>query len=455
MYWCPTDMPLSGATPPRRFWLKRLFLPRSLLGRVLLIMVTPLILMQGITVWVFYDRHWDTITRRLAQGIAGDITAVVELLHSSQTQDELEEVFLLAQSSMNLELALLGNVPLPEPPQPWIISLLDRKLTWALEDRLPYPYVVDTDAGPDLVEIHIRLPDNQLRVRVDRGRLFSSTTYLFIAWMVSTSVILFGVAIAFMRGEVRPIRRLALAADSFGKGRDVPGFRPEGAKEVRLAAAAFLQMRARIKRQMRQRTEMLAGVSHDLRTPITRMKLELAMLGETPEAENLTSDLDEMERMVEGYLAFARGEGMEDSEETDLTELLEDVIAQARRDGSKIQSDIADGLVLPLRPEAIRRCFSNLVNNALRYADTVQVRAEPGYEAVEVTIDDDGPGIPETEREEVFKPFYRSEGSRNPATGGVGLGLTIARDVIRSHGGELSLADGPLGGLRAYVRLPV
>ena len=448
-------MSLSGTTPPRRFWLKRVFMPRSLLGRVLLIMVTPLILMQSITVWVFYDRHWDTITRRLAQGIAGDIAAAVELIQGSKTQAELEGVFQLAESTMSLDLALLGDKPLPLVPEPWFISLLDRKLTWALDDRLLQDYVVDSDAGPELVEIHVRLADNLLRVRVDRGRLFSSTTYFFVVWMVGTSVVLFGVAIAFMRGEVRPIRRLALAADSFGKGRDVPNYRPEGAKEVRLAAAAFMQMRARIKRQMRQRTEMLAGVSHDLRTPITRMKLELAMLGESPEAENLISDLDEMESMVEGYLAFARGEGAEEAEETDLSELLRDVVAQAKRDGSRVDTEIPDGLVLPLRPEAMRRCFNNLINNAQRYAGRVLVRAEPAYQAVEVIIDDDGPGIPEVEREDVFKPFYRSEGSRNPTTGGVGLGLTIARDVIRSHGGELSLGDAPLGGLRAYVRLPV
>ncbi len=292
-------------------------------------------------------------------------------------------------------------------------------------------------------------------MQVDRGRLFSSTTYLFIAWMIGTSVLLFGVAIVFMRGEVHPIRRLALAADSFGKGRDVPNFRPEGAKEVRLAAAAFLQMRARIKRQMRQRTEMLAGVSHDLRTPITRMKLELAMLGDSPEAENLTADLTEMERMVEGYLAFARGEGTEDVQETDLSELLRDVVSQAQRAGSRIETEIADGLVLPLRPEAMRRCLSNLINNAQRYADKVRVTAALNFQAVEITVEDDGPGIPEAERQEVFRPFYRRETSRNPTTGGVGLGLTIARDVARSHGGELSLDESDLGGLRAYVRLPV
>ena len=453
MSWSPTDVTLL-AGPAKRHWSKRL-LPRSLLGRSLLIMVIPLILLQGISVWVFYDRHWDTITRRLAQGLAGDIVTVVELMQRAENEAEVREAFELASWSMNLDLTLLDDIPLPEPPRPWIISLLDRKLTWALEDRLSYPFVVDTNAGDDLVEIHVQLADGLLLAQVSRERLFSSTTYIFIMWMVGTSIVLFGVATIFMRAQVRPIRRLARAADSFGKGRDVPNFKPEGAKEVRLAAAAFLQMRARIKRQIRQRTEMLAGVSHDLRTPITRMKLQLALLGDSAEAENLQSDLVEMERMVEGYLAFARGEGAEDAKATNLSELLRDVVGQAERDGSHIELEIKDNLVLPLRRESMRRCLSNLVNNAQRYATNVHVRADHLRNAVEVTIDDDGPGIPETEREEVFKPFYRREQSRNPATGGVGLGLTIARDVIRSHGGELTLDEAPLGGLRANLRLPV
>ena len=453
MSWSPTDVTLL-AGPAKRHWSKRL-LPRSLLGRSLLIMVIPLILLQGISVWVFYDRHWDTITRRLAQGLAGDIVTVVELMQRAENEAEVREAFELASWSMNLDLTLLDDTPLPEPPRPWIISLLDRKLTWALEDRLSYPFVVDTNAGDDLVEIHVQLADGLLLAQVSRGRLFSSTTYIFIMWMVGTSIVLFGVATIFMRAQVRPIRRLARAADSFGKGRDVPNFKPEGAKEVRLAAAAFLQMRARIKRQIRQRTEMLAGVSHDLRTPLTRMKLQLALLGDSEEAENLQSDLVEMERMVEGYLAFARGEGAEDAKATNLSELLCDVVGQAKRDGSCIETEIKDNLVLPLRRESMRRCLSNLVNNAQRYATNVRVRADHLRDAVEVTIDDDGPGIPEAEREEVFKPFYRREQSRNPATGGVGLGLTIARDVVRSHGGELTLGEAPLGGLRANLRLPV
>jgi two-component system osmolarity sensor histidine kinase EnvZ len=258
-----------------------------------------------------------------------------------------------------------------------------------------------------------------------------------------------------MRNQVKPIRRLAQAADSFGKGRDVADFKPEGATEVRQAAAAFLQMRNRIKRQIRQRTEILAGVSHDLRTPLTRMKLQLAMLGETPEAENLESDVAAMERMVEGYLAFARGEGVEQPQPTEVSGLLRDVVAQMRRDGGVVDLHVEQAMTLPLRPETMRRCLSNLIANAQRHGEHVSVRAGPRDRAVEITIDDDGPGIPPEMRREVFKPFFRLESSRNPETGGVGLGLTIARDVVRNHGGDLVLEDAPGGGLRARIWLPV
>jgi two-component system osmolarity sensor histidine kinase EnvZ len=273
--------------------------------------------------------------------------------------------------------------------------------------------------------------------------------------MVGTSMLLFGVATIFMRNQVKPIRRLAVAADNFGKGREVTHFKPEGAAEVRQAAAAFIAMRDRIQRQISQRTAMLSGVSHDLRTPLTRIKLQLALLKSGPEVEALEADVTEMERMLEGYLAFVRGEGAEAPQPTNLTQLLSETVAQARRNGGIIDLHTEGDLTVPLRPNAFRRCLTNLIENAMRYAHHVWVRAGTRGDAIEITIDDDGPGIPSDKREEVFKPFLRLEGSRNPETGGVGLGLTIARDVVRSHGGEIILADSPNGGLRARVRMPI
>jgi two-component system osmolarity sensor histidine kinase EnvZ len=257
-----------------------------------------------------------------------------------------------------------------------------------------------------------------------------------------------------MRNQVRPIRRLAVAAERFGKGQDVPSFKPEGAQEVRQASSAFIKMRERIKRQIQQRTEMLAGVSHDLRTPLTRMKLQLAMLEGTPEAASLKEDVTEMERMVEGYLAFARGEGTEQPETTSVGDLVRDVVDRVTREAGHVDLHIEHDADLPLRREVMRRAVGNLVSNAVRHGDVVSVRVGRRANTVEVTVDDDGPGIPRQQREEVFRPFHRLDSSRNPLTGGTGLGLTIARDVVRGHGGDLLLEDAPGGGLRARVLLP-
>ncbi|MBT6093776.1 MAG: HAMP domain-containing protein, partial [Rhodospirillaceae bacterium] len=293
-----------------------------------------------------------------------------------------------------------------------------------------------------------------LHVVATRKRLFSSTAYMFVAWMVGTSLVLFGVATIFMRNQVKPIRRLAQAADDFGKGREVGSFKPEGATEVRQAAAAFMAMRERIVRQIRQRTDMLAGVSHDLRTPLTRMRLQLAML-DPALAEELKADVVEMEHMLEGYLAFARGEGAEAPVPTDMSALLEHVVRQARRKGARIDLHTEGELMVPLRPTAFRRCITNILENAMRYGEHITVRAGLRDGSVDVVVDDDGPGIPTDQREDVFKPFFRIDGSRNPETGGVGLGLSIARDVVRGLGGEISLDDSALGGVRVRLRLPL
>ena len=438
-------------------FLKRI-LPRTLLGRSLLIIVSPLILLQVISTWVFYDRHYDTITKRLAQAIAGEIAAVLVLLERNDDSWDRQAVISMAQRTMDLDVRFQAAEALPVPKPPPFINtnrLLDSKLTEALGKRFSYPFSIDTQSRPEHVEILVELPDGLLQVLVRRKRLFSSTTYIFIMWMVGASIVLFAVATVFMRNQVRPIRRLAVAADSFGKGRDVPGFRPEGAREVRQAAAAFQLMRERIKRQIRQRTEMLAGVSHDLRTPLTRMKLQIAMLGNSPEADNLKSDVDEMERMVDGYLAFARGEGTERPRPTELSTLLRDVVAQSSREGGEIDLHIEQDVILPLRREAFRRCLNNLVANARTYGNRISLTAGLRRRTVEIIVDDDGPGIPAESREDVFKPFFRLDHSRNPETGGTGLGLTIARDVVRSHGGDLALDVAPGGGLRARIRMPI
>ncbi|MEE8187565.1 MAG: ATP-binding protein, partial [Kiloniellales bacterium] len=372
---------------------------------------------------------------------------------------ERGQAFRLARRTMRINLTFEEEARLPNVTPSTSIniftSLLERKLTHAMEGYVGRPFLIDARSLDEEVEIQVQMADGVLRVLASRERLFSSTTYIFIMWMVGSSIVLFVVAMLFMRNQVKPIRRLAQAAESFGKGQDVADFKPEGATEVRQAATAFIRMRDRIKRQVAQRTEILAGVSHDLRTPLTRMKLELAMLGDAGERANLEADVAEMERMVEGYLAFARGEGAEQPQPTEVADLLRDVVGQMRRDGQIIDLHVEEAMTVPLRRETMRRCLTNLIGNAQRYGEHVSVSAGPRDKMIEITIDDDGPGIPPDKRQEVFKPFYRLEPSRNPETGGVGLGLTIARDVVRNHGGDLTLEDAPGGGLRARVSLPV
>jgi two-component system osmolarity sensor histidine kinase EnvZ len=430
-------------------------LPSSLLGRSLLIIVTPLIVLQIVSTWAFYENHWDTVTRRLALSVAGDIATVVSLMGDAPDPSAYTRIFAIARESMRLGCEYVPGALLPDRPAASDDGLIHVKLVDELAQLVDHPFLVDTHSFQNQARVDIQLPGGVLQVTVPLSRLFSSTTYVFLLWMVGTSIGLFAIATIFMRDQVRPIRRLAAAADAFGKGRDVPNFRLQGAAEVRQAAAAFNTMRERIGRQIAQRTAMLAGVSHDLRTPLTRMKLQLAMLGDGPEVADLTSDVAEMEKMLGGYLAFARGEGGEQQVETNLSSLLRDVVNGALREGAVIDLHTEEEIIVPMRPDAFRRCLTNLITNARRYARTVSVRAGRREEAIEITIDDDGPGIPKGQREEVFKPFFRLDPSRNPETGGVGLGLTIARDIMRSHGGDLILADSPIGGLRARLRLPV
>jgi two-component system, OmpR family, osmolarity sensor histidine kinase EnvZ len=435
-----------------RIAIKR-YLPKSFLGRSIMIIITPLILVQVVSTWVFYDRHWDTITRRLADSVAGEIGLVVNARGRFEQQNA--NWLMESAADMGLFFNFKKAEILPNAPPVTGGGILDTRLANAMRERVRRPFHIDTWSHDRLVQIKVQVPDGVMEIFVPRERLFSSTTYIFVMWMVGTSLLLFAIATMFMRNQVRPIRRLAAAVDNFGKGRDVPDFRPEGATEIRRAAAAFERMRGRINNALTQRTEMLAGVSHDLRTPLTRMKLQLAMLAESKGVEDLKEDLREMEVMVEEFLAFARGEGTEEPTESDLGEIVTTVARATSTEDHTITAHIEGDLNILIRPNAIRRCITNLVVNAITHAKTVEVSAIRRGALVEITVDDDGPGIPEDEYEAVFKPFYRLDASRNPGTGGTGLGLSIARDLARGSGGDVTLDQSPLGGLRAAIRLPV
>lgn len=433
--------------------LKRLA-PQGLLGRSLLIIILPLVMLQLVSTYVFYGSHWETVAKRLAKGLAGDIGTIIESMRAFPGDDERNIILSVAASRMELDARFLPGAILPNQPDAAPSGLLERALTEAMEERVQRPFRIDTESLEREVVIRVQLSDGMLEIFAPKKRLFSSTTYVFILWMLGTAMLLFGIATVFMRNQVRSVRKLALAADRFGKGQDAD-FKPEGAREVRQAAQAFNLMKSRIQRQIQQRTEMLAGVSHDLRTPLTRMKLQLAIMGDVDGRAELEEDIAEMESMVEGYLAFARGEGSEQPEPTDLPGLVDEVVSRFRRQGAVIDLHHEGEIVMPLRPDSLSRALGNLVGNAIRYAGHVWVRVGLRGEVAEVLVDDDGPGIPADRREEVFKPFTRLESSRNSGTGGVGLGLTIARDIVRTHGGDVVLEDSPLGGLRARVRLPL
>ena len=445
------------AAAVRQGWLKRM-LPRTLFGRSLLIIVTPLILVQIIATWFFYDRHWNTISRRLSSGIAGEIAQTIGTLATASDETEWAIVLETARNATDLRYTFRYGARLPAgEPERLGDPSITQPLAAALNERVGRPFVIDatTSSTPRRILITIQLPDGTLTAAAPRERLSTSTTYIFMLWMVGSSIVLFAVATVFMRNQVRSLRRLAAAAESFGKGRSVPNFRLEGAAEIRRAGAAFLVMRNRIQRQISQRTEMLAGVSHDLRTPLTRMKLALALMDEHPAIDELRSDVSDMERMIQGYLDFARGEGSEMPVETDLPALLEQVAAEARRDGGAVTVTAPDECLVPLRPNAFKRCLVNLVGNARRHGTHVWIELHRAANGIEVLVDDDGSGIPPEHREAVFRPFFRLDPSRNVLTGGVGLGLTIARDVARGHGGDLTLDTAPQGGLRARVYLPL
>ena len=447
----PEDPTVSPPRPAPEIWRRRL-LPKSLLGRTLLILLLPLVLLQLVTATVFYDRHWGTISRRMAATVAGDAGTIVTYLRDHPGPAARAWIVAVARDQMQLSLSFEDGGILPNVPQAGNDGL--SPLAEALAEHLTQPFQIRS-ADEDNVEIRLQTAEGVIRIHAPKKRLSSFTIYLFLLWMVGTSLLLSGIATIFMNNQVRAVRRLAAAADSFGKGRDAPWFKPEGATEVRQAAQAFLRMRERIKRQIDQRTEMLAGVSHDLRTPLTRMKLQLAMMPDDGASRDLAEDVEEMERMVEGYLAFARGEGREPVKAANLSALVETVAARFLRNGTPVDLHVSGALILPLRAQAVERCITNLIANAARYATHVDVRVGQQGETAEILVDDDGPGIPADKREAAFAAFFRLDQSRNPETGGVGLGLTIARDVARSHGGDIRLEDSPMGGLRVRVILPL
>ena len=441
--------------------LKR-FIPRTIFGRSLLILIMPVLLLQAITTYIFFDNHWEKMTNRLAFAVAGEIAIMAEVLEGPDGAVQLDGLSRYAAQHLDLLISystddhidakkiIMGDVG-------WRRWVMANALSRELTNKVRRPFALDVEGEEKWVDVRVQLDNGVLLVSLPQRRLFSSSSYIVILWMIGSSIILLAIAILFMRNQLRPIRRLAVVAERFGRGLDVPSsFKPEGAREVRQAAQAFLDMHERVKRQITQRSAMLAGVSHDLRTPLTRMRLQIAMLPEGPDAEALKQDILDMERMINAYLDFAKGEGGEQPVRSDLRSMLERIAAGMKRQGADIQLDMDQDLSLLLRPVAFERGLTNILTNARKYAPHVWLSARHVDEGahVEIVVDDDGPGIPEELWDEVFKPFMRVDTSRNSATGGVGLGLPIAREVVHAHGGRIWLEKSPHGGVRAVIHLP-
>ena len=432
----------------------RNLLPRRLLIRTIIILVAPMVILQAIITYLFLEEHEARTTGNLTRGVVDQIALVVQLAEGADDLGKRHELAAEASGRFGMAVSFLPGEKLPAR-EGQTGTQVGEFIGREMDLRIPEPHWYDAQRFGEHVDLRVEVAGGVLRFLIERKRFININMHIFPIWMVVFSLLLLGVAILFLRNQVRPILRLAAAAEAFGRGRDVPDFKPSGALEVRRAAIAFIGMKQRLSRQMQQRTEMLAGVSHDLRTPLTRMKLELAMMDED-ETKDLRGDVTEMERMLDGYLAFARGEDGEHSTPTDVGALLREIVDEARRgENGPVALALSGDLGLEVKPGALKRCIVNLVSNALKYGGRADIAARRDGAFLEIVVDDDGPGIPADRRHEAFKPFRRlSPDGRNLDAGGVGLGLAIARDIARGHGGDIRLDDSPSGGLRATLRIP-
>ncbi|MGB3457196.1 MAG: ATP-binding protein [Litorimonas sp.] len=423
--------------------------PKSIFGRSVLIIILPVIVMQMIVAYIFFNAHWATVTANMTESVAASVAVATELYEAEPTEANAEALDALLRPDMQLSVRLKPGDALPTTRRRNIFSALDRAIGRALENAIDRPFWFDTTRYPNHVDIRVEVEEGILQFYAASDRVFAPTGFVFIFWLVTATIMLTLVSVLYIRRQSVPIRELADAADAFGKGQDIGAYKPHGAVEVRRAGQSFLKMRQRIRRHLDQRTLMLAGVSHDLRTPLTRLKLALSMAESPEDIAAARRDLDEMEAMLSAYLDFARGAGEGDPDPITLDDFLQETAGDL-----DIPVDANTNVEMEARPQQLRRAVVNLVGNARKYARDPVLSAEVMDQHVLIHVDDAGDGIPAERREDVMRPFSRLDDARTQNVEGVGLGLAVARDIAQLHGGRLKLADSPRGGLRATLQLP-
>jgi two-component system osmolarity sensor histidine kinase EnvZ len=430
------------------------FTPRGLYWRTIFIVIVPAAILQLLITIIFLDDHWRFTSKRMSQGVAADAALLIQLYERDPTPNNFADLQRLAERPLRMQIELQPGAALEMPRCRSFGSIVDRYLTAALRDELNRDVWYDSTCPGNRVLMRIPTTEGILLVKAYRDRVQARAGPLFVAWIFVATLVLVLISIVFIRNQVRPIEMLADAMEKFGRGEDGGPFRVRGAREVRGATLAFFAMRQRIKRHIDQRSQLLAGVSHDLRTPLTRLKLQFALMAPSPEIEDAKRDLKDMEDTLEEYLAFARGAADEAAARVNLAAIASELAGEAGRTGVDVRVTPNIEAVVTGRERALKRCLANLIDNAAAHGDKVRIDFKIGPEFVLAYVDDDGPGIPEELYEEAFRPFSRLDETRSRNQKGVGLGLAIARDVARSHGGDIALSQSPLGGLRATLRLP-
>lgn len=406
--------------------------------------------MQMVVAWFFFNAHWARVTSNLSDSVAADVAVATQLFQESPTDENAKKLDVLLRPDMELSVVLRPGDILPTTNRNSFFSTLDKTLRKSLKEAVDAPFWFDTTRYPNHIDIRVQVDQGVLRFIAARERVFAPTGYVFIFWLITATVVLSLISILFIRRQSDPIRELADAAAAFGKGQDISGFKPRGATEVRMAGQSFLKMRRRIRRHLEQRTLMLAGVSHDLRTPLTRLKLQLAMQDDTEDTRAARRDVDEMEAMLTGYLDFARGMGKEKPQAVQLSQFI--LSATKGRDLKVLPYEDRE---VSIRPLMLKRCLGNLISNAAKYGNICRLSVSQVEEFLLIDVEDDGPGIPQEQRQYVFKAFQRLDEARNQNIEGVGLGLSISQDIAQLHGGMILLSDSELGGLKATLRLPL